>query len=87
LPECSTVFRHGLFDARQRLTAPWCGTATGQICASFDTFLCAYTRKKIHSRLLFSFFSCFHIVLSLYSIKIQFDLSQYFRGPIHPYKK
>ncbi|WJX47287.1 WRKY transcription factor [Trifolium repens] len=22
LPECSTVFRHGLFDARQRLTAP-----------------------------------------------------------------
>ncbi|XP_045826740.1 probable WRKY transcription factor 65 [Trifolium pratense] len=27
LPECSTVFRHGLFDTR-RLTAPWCGTTT-----------------------------------------------------------
>ncbi|MCI29469.1 putative WRKY transcription factor 65-like [Trifolium medium] len=28
LPECSSVFRHGLFDARRRLTAPWCGTTT-----------------------------------------------------------
>ncbi|KEH20681.1 putative transcription factor WRKY family [Medicago truncatula] len=28
LPECSTVFRHGLLDARRRLTAPWCGTTT-----------------------------------------------------------
>jgi hypothetical protein len=44
-------------------------------------------KKKIHSHLLFSFFSCFHIALSLYSIKFQFDLSQYFRCPIHPYKK
>lgn len=28
LPECSTVFRHGLLDDRRRFTAPWCGTTT-----------------------------------------------------------
>lgn len=28
LPECSTVFRHGLLDGRRRFTAPWCGTTS-----------------------------------------------------------
>lgn len=28
LPECSTVFRHGLLNDRRRFTAPWCGTTS-----------------------------------------------------------
>jgi hypothetical protein len=67
LPECSTVFRHGLFDARQRLTAPWCGTTTWHIGAPFDTFLCIYTRKRYI--LIYYFLSFLVFTLSLVYIR------------------
>lgn len=67
LPECSTVFRHGLLDARRRLTAPWCGTTSWQIGAPFDTFFVrTYTRKRYYILFYSTFFSsCFQIVVIL----------------------